>query len=276
MVSIPHAWLLALARAVELTGLGASRLEVCRLDVPVPDLPADLDGFCIAQVSDLHAGEGAWGPHHCQEAVDAMRAADPDVVINTGDFLQWEPAIERVGRVASGPVLPYKERAQTNRNIAILGNHDYHPGQETAQKLRLELESVGIRVLENDGVCIPRGRAAVSFIGLTADAPGWDQGIERLLAATHPRIALVHTPDSAEYLPRDAADLVLAGHTHGGQCTLPGLESWVAWKFARTRYVAGMYSINDMPVYVNRGLGTTGLPLRFRARPELTLLRLVR
>lgn len=276
MVSIPQSWLLALARAVEHTGLGASRLEVCRLDVPVPDLPADLDGFCIAQISDLHVGEGAWGPHHSQDAVDAMLVADPDVVINTGDFLQWEPAIERVGRVASGLVLPYTEQVHTNRNIAILGNHDYYPGQETAQKLRLELASAGVRVLENDGVCIPRGRAAVSFIGLTADAPGWDQGIERLLAAPHPRIALIHTPDAAEYLPRRAADLVLAGHTHGGQWTLPGLESWVAWKFARTRYVAGMYSINEMPVYVNRGLGTTGLPLRFRARPELTLLRLVR
>ncbi len=276
MVSIPHSWLLALARAVELSGLGASRLEVCRIDVPVPDLPADLDGFCIAQVSDLHVGEGAWGPRHSQEAVDSMRAADPDVVINTGDFMQWEPDIETVGREVSGFVLPYTKQFQTNRNIAILGNHDYYPGQETAQKLRLELESVGVRVLENDDVCIPRGRAAVSFIGLTADAPGWDQGIERLLAATHPRVALVHKPDSAEYLPRGAADLVLAGHTHGGQFTLPGLESWVAWKFARTRYVAGMYTINEMPVYTNRGLGTTGLPLRFRARPELTLLRLVR
>ncbi len=276
MVSIPHSWLLALARAVELSGLGASRLEVCRIDVPVPDLPADLDGFCIAQVSDLHVGEGAWGPRHTQEAVDSMRAVDPDVVINTGDFMQWEPDIETVGREVSGFVLPYTKQFQTNRNIAILGNHDYYPGQETAQKLRLELESVGVRVLENDDVCIPRGRAAVSFIGLTADAPGWDQGIERLLAATHPRVALVHKPDSAEYLPRGAADLVLAGHTHGGQFTLPGLESWVAWKFARTRYVAGMYTINEMPVYTNRGLGTTGLPLRFRARPELTLLRLVR
>jgi len=273
VVSIPHSWLLALARAVDLTGLGASRLEVCRLDVPVADLPADLDGFCIAQVSDLHVGEGAWGPHHSQEAVDAMLAADPDVVINTGDFMQWEPPIERVGRLVATFVLPLAEWVQTNRNIAILGNHDYHSGQEAAQRLRLELESVGVRVLENDGVCIPRGRAAVSFIGLTRDAPGWEQGIERLLAATHPRVALVHAPDSAEYLPRGAADLVLAGHTHGGQLTLPGLESWVAWKFARTRYVAGMYSINEMPVYTNRGLGTTGLPLRFRARPELTLLR---
>ena len=276
MVSIPHSWLLALARGVDLTGLGASHLEVCRLDVPVADLPAELDGFCIAQISDLHVGEGAWGPPHRQEVVDALYAADPDVVINTGDFLQWEPDIERVGCLASRLVLPCMERVHTDRNIAILGNHDYYPGQETAQKLRLELESIGLRVLENDGVCIPRGGAAVSFIGLTADAPGWDQGIERLLAATHPRIALVHAPDSAEYLPRGAADLVLAGHTHGGQFTLPGLESWVAWKFARTRYVAGMYSINEMPVYVNRGLGMTGLPLRFRARPELTLLRLVR
>ncbi len=276
MVSIPHSWLLTLARAVELTGLGASRLEVCRLDVRIAGLPADLDGFCIAQISDLHVGEGAWGPCHSQEVVDALRAADPDIIINTGDFLQWEPAIERVGRAASDLVLPRTERVQTNRNIAILGNHDYHPGQETAQELRLELESVGVRVLENDGICIPRGRAAVSFIGLTADASGWDQGIERLLATPRPRIALIHAPDSAEQLPRGAADLVLAGHTHGGQWTLPGLESWVAWKFARTRYVAGMYSINEMPVYVNRGLGTTGLPLRFRARPELTLLRLVR
>ena len=276
MVNVPHEWLLWLARAVELSGLGASRLQVCWVDVPIPNLPADLDGFCIAQVSDLHVGEGAWGPRHTGEALEAMRAADPDVAVNTGDFLQWEPAIARVGHEAAGLVLPPIERVQGNRNIAILGNHDYYAGEETAEKLRVELESMGVLVLVNDGVCIPRGRAAVSFVGLTADAPGWDQGVERLLGATRPRVALVHAPDSAENLPHGGADLVLAGHTHGGQFTLPGLESWVAWRFARTRYLAGMYRINDMPVYVNRGLGTTGLPLRFRARPELTLLRLVR
>jgi predicted MPP superfamily phosphohydrolase len=106
--------------------------------------------------------------------------------------------------------------------------------------------------------------------------PGFDRAVEDVLASSRPRIALVHEPEVAERLPWGAADLVLCGHTHGGQITLPGLEPFIVRRFAKTKYVEGIYQIQGMPVYVNRGLGTTGLPIRFRARPEVALITLVR
>jgi len=87
---------------------------------------------------------------------------------------------------------------------------------------------------------------------------------------------LVHVPDLVEKIPRGAADLVLAGHTHGGQFTLPFLEQHIVRYGCGSNYVDGLNTINDMPVYINRGLGYTGFPVRFRARPEVALVRLVR
>jgi predicted MPP superfamily phosphohydrolase len=128
----------------------------------------------------------------------------------------------------------------------------------------------------NQTVCVQKRGAGISFAGLTLGAPGFDQVVEDLLASSRPRIVLVHEPEVAERLPRCAADLVLAGHTHGGQITLPGLEPYIVRKFANTKYVEGIYEVHGMPVYVNRGLGTTGLPIRFRARPEVAFITLVR
>jgi len=138
------------------------------------------------------------------------------------------------------------------------------------------LRSLGVSVLINAAVEVERGGERMSIVGLTHHTDDLQAGVEQLLRTSRPRLAIIHEPDLVERLPSGSADLVLAGHTHGGQITLPGLTRIIAQKFAGTRYSEGFYHVNGMLMYVNRGLGTTGLPLRFRAMSEVTLMRLVR
>jgi predicted MPP superfamily phosphohydrolase len=244
-------------------------LSVSSFEVRVRDLPTSLNGFCIAQISDLHIGEGVWGPEHAEEASRTIQDAAPDVVVNTGDFLEGTPPWTRVEEelhLFSAPV------TEAHRNLAILGNHDYVAGPEAVATLEGHLAEYGIDLLENRAICVN----GVSFIGLTDEVDGFERAIEELLDSDHPRIGLIHTPDLAERLPNGSADLLLAGHTHGGQVALPFLEGYIVRAFCGSRYVQGMYRVNGNAVYVNRGLGCVGLPLRFRAAPEVTLIRLVR
>lgn len=245
-------------------------LSITHLEVRVRDLRADLDGFTIAHISDLHVGEGVWGPEHAEEASEAIQFEAPDVVVNTGDFLEGTPPWYRVEEelhLFSAPV------TEAHRNLAILGNHDYITGPESVETLKSHLDGYGIEVLENQAVRVKDG---VSFVGITDEVDGFERGVEELLSAPHPRIGLVHEPDLAERLPVDSADLLMSGHTHGGQITTPWLEGHIVRIFCGSRYVEGMYRVNGNPLYVNRGLGCVGLPLRVRAAPELTFVRLRR
>jgi len=264
-----------LAHLVPLRRFLTSHVEVRRLDVRLPDLPPALDGFCIAQVSDLHVGVGMWLPLFIAEAAEIIRSESPHMVVNTGDYFQEEPPVEKVIAVARQFLIEPGPDTATPANLAVLGNHDYWAGDDAVAELTRCLEDLGVHVLVNRGVCVYRNGAGISFVGLTDD-DGFEEAVATLLASSRSRIALIHQPDLVESLPSGAADLVLSGHTHGGQITLPGLERFVTRRIAHSKYVGGWNRINHMPVYVNRGFGTSGLPIRFRAPPEVTFFRLVR
>lgn len=246
--------------------------------MPIPDLPPALNGFRIGQISDLHLGQGTWRPIHVQDAVDVLRAEDPDVVVNTGDYMQGDPSLEFLLPAAARFVLPNWPAHSGPRNIAILGNHDYFPGVDVAAKLADGLRTLDVTMLLNEGTCVSRDGAGISFVGLSAEEgyAEFDRGLQVLAAAARPRVALIHNPDLAELLPPGSADLVLCGHTHGGQIVMPGLRRWTVRHFCGSHFTEGLYEMNGMPVYINRGLGCSGLPFRFRAAPEVTFIRLVR
>lgn len=271
---LPDSVTYALARLVQASGVLASRLEVTRVDVPIPGLSEGLIGFRIAHVSDLHVGHGSWEPLHAGEAARIVQAEAPDVVVNTGDYLQERPPLDKVIDFARPFVLPSGGGAAP-RNLTILGNHDYREPPDVVQSLTRRLKEIGIQVLVNRAACVGAD-GGVSLVGLTWEAPGFEAAVEALRRATRPRIALVHEPDLVERIPAGSADLILAGHTHGGQITVPFMERLIVRKFSGSRYTDGWQRINDMPVYINRGLGTSGLPVRFRARPQVVLFRLVR
>jgi predicted MPP superfamily phosphohydrolase len=263
-----------LAQTLARYGMGQPRLEVKRVEVSVTNLPPALNGFCIAQASDLHVGEGAWGPSQLSVAAQAIRQAHPDVIVITGDFVCGHPPLGRVV-AAIEDLLSAGDAAKQVPGLAVFGNHDHYAGEEMVEGLAERLGELGVRVLANEAVCVERDGGGVSFVGLSAYVPGFEAGLEALCATGRPRVALVHEPDLVERLPHDAADLALSGHTHGGQILIPGLKGPVVHAFCGSRYLDGMYRVNGTPLYVNRGLGNAGLPLRVRARPEVTLIRLV-
>lgn len=249
----------------------APSLDVARVSVRIRDLPPALDGFTMAQISDLHVGDEHWGPEHLNEVAAALHDLNPDIVVNTGDFLEGEPPLPRVRDVVKRLMLPGE-----SRNFAVLGNHDYVAGEEMVADLKAALGDLGVRVLENDLTCLRRDGAGLSLAGLSTEAPGWDQALQRLVSSDRPRVVMIHIPDCAEQLPDSSADLILSGHTHGGQIAIPGLEKVTVRSMCGSNFVEGMYEVGGSPLYVNRGLGCVGLPARFRANPELTILTLVR
>lgn len=252
------------------------RLEITRLHVRVPQLPVDLDGFTIAHISDLHVGIGDWEPPWMEEVASALTAERADIVVNTGDYLQGVPPAAKALAHAERLLLPESEALQGPRNLAVLGNHDYYAGEEAVHGLRAGLEALGVRVLANEMLSISRGGSPVVVAGLDGQAPGFDETSTLLREASAPRIVLMHEAELAERLARGTADLVLAGHTHGGQIALPGLTPLIVRRFNGSKFIAGWYHVNGNRLYINRGLGCTGLPLRFRARPEVTFFRLRR
>jgi predicted MPP superfamily phosphohydrolase len=274
---IPHWARNALADLLVPRNILVSQLEVSTLEIPIAGLPAALDGFTIAHVSDLHVGSAThWIPRWAPEAADAVRRAKVDVVVNTGDFFWKDPPAAKARAYASLFIRADRGVDSHTVNFAILGNHDYYVPLETRRSLTDHLHDSGITVLTNEAVCLQRGSAGISLVGLTDEEDSFERGLAMLQTSARPRIALVHVPDLVEKIPRGAADLVLAGHTHGGQFTLPFLEQHIVRYGCGSNYVDGLNTINDMPVYINRGLGYTGFPVRFRARPEVALVRLVR
>jgi predicted MPP superfamily phosphohydrolase len=138
---------------------------------------------------------------------------------------------------------------------------------------------MGVSVCVNEAVCIHRAGVGVSFVGISGDGPeaiDFYRGVAALQAASRPRVALIHEPDLAWLLPPGSADVILSGHTHGGQIALPLLQPLIVRHFTGSHFIEGRYTVNGMPLYVNRGLGFTGLPIRFRSAPELTFVRLAR
>jgi predicted MPP superfamily phosphohydrolase len=243
-------------------------------DVSVPELPSELAGIRIAQVSDLHVGPGPWVPRCWREAAEAVRRSGCDIVVNTGDFLQWTPPPQKARAVFEqflGAPHPEEDDPTT---IAILGNHDYYAGEEVVDSLTIELRQEGVRVLSNEVLTLAHFGAPLTFAGLAIDVPGFEEALIALSGAPRPRVVLMHQPDEAAWLPCGIADLVLTGHTHGGQITLPFLEPFIVKHFCGSNYVAGWYRVNENPIYVNRGLGCTGLAVRVRARPEVSVFRL--
>jgi predicted MPP superfamily phosphohydrolase len=254
----------------------APELQVTRIDVRIADLPVQLDGLRITHLSDLHVGPPGWNALRLAEAADAVRQFDPDIVVNTGDFIQGEPPIDRVIAAVEPFLIAPHDGVDGPVNLAILGNHDYYAGEETRCALERALSDLDMRVLINDLACVRHDGAGLSIAGLSDREDRLDAMVEQLAGTERPRLVLLHEPDMAQRLPPGSADLVLAGHTHGGQITLPLLTGAIVRRFCGSRYIESFYRINDNPVYINRGLGCTGLPFRFRAAPEVTLLRLTR
>jgi predicted MPP superfamily phosphohydrolase len=244
--------------------------KLVQIDVPIAGLHPDLEGFRIAQISDLHVGRTI-GERYVRRVVELTQALKPDLIALTGDMV--DGPVERL----APDVAPLRELAHSGRAYFILGNHDCYSG---AGAWIAHFRSMGIRVLLNAHEMVSKGAGRVLVGGVLDPAvamrnPG--QGPRPDLAAegAEPgafKLLLAHNPRIAPAGARAGFDLQLSGHTHAGQ-----FFPWtLAVRLVHAPHVAGLSREDRMWVYVSAGTGTWGPPVRLGTSPELTLLRLVR
>ncbi len=250
-------------------------LEVNRLEVPVAGLPPAFDGLRIVQLSDFHCSRQVT-PKYLEEAVGLAQGEQGDLIVLTGDFVH--KGYEYVGQIAS-----ILGRLACPLGVyGVLGNHDYSVRNALGFRRYRHLHRAvadalagnGIRVLHNEMALLRRGDAGVQLIGvndLWSRVCDLDQAFGGLSPAL-PHIVLAHNPRTIERLDGRRCDLMLSGHTHGGQIHLPGVGRPTLGRKAR-RFAAGMYRYQNTYLYVNKGVGF-GFPLRFGVRPEVAVLTL--
>jgi predicted MPP superfamily phosphohydrolase len=236
-------------------------LDVNRLTLSLPNLPPAFEGYTIVQVSDPHID--SWMPcAHLRHIVGVVLGTDADLVVVTGDFMTDTPFTSRPRATL------VEEFSRLRGGIAILGNHDYG-----SPDIARAIEESGLVLLRNAHHAITRGGDTLYIAGTESWLLGRDDLNAALggIPASAPVILLAHEPDFAdEVAATGRVEAQLSGHTHGGQVTLPFVGSLAL----REKYRRGYYRVGDMHLYVNVGVGTTGLRLRLFCRPEITLYTL--
>lgn len=259
--------------ASALTAVGAHQalrgLEVVEVKVALRDLPPELEGFRITQISDLHVG-----PTIRRAFVEAVvaraNALGSDLIAITGDLVDGHVAQRRED------VAPLAGLQAPEGVFYVTGNHEYYWGADAWIE---EARRLGMVALLNEHRVIRRGGAALAIAGVTdlragQFAPEQASDPARALAGAPEgavKVLLAHQPRSAFAAVKAGADLQLSGHTHGGQFAPWSLVVWLAQPF-----VAGLHALEQMQVYVSRGTGYWGPPLRLAADPEITRLTLTR
>lgn len=240
-------------------------VDVHDVAIPVTGLPAPLEGFRIAVVSDLHYGRFV-REAFTRRIIDLVHAQRPDLVLLPGDMVN-----HMAGHASPCARLLAALRAPCGV-LASLGNHDHYAGRRT---IRGAFEEAGIPVLVNAHRVVARGGARFTLAAID----DWRVGEPDFAAALRgadpadPVVLMSHNPDAAEHLPQGArVDLMVSGHTHGGQVTLFGRP--IVTRIQHRRYARGLVRGPRCLVYTSRGVGMVGAALRVSCRPEVPILRL--
>jgi predicted MPP superfamily phosphohydrolase len=243
--------------------------EVTETAVPVKGLPERFEGFRIVQVSDVHHGRLV-PIEEVRRVVGLANEARADMVALTGDYTT---ALRRYVEPCAEALAELKAPEGV---WAVLGNHDHNTGGALTKQA---LVRRGINVLTNENTVLRRGADALQLAG--ADDWGWGQAdFKRALEGVdlaRPCVLLSHEPIAFDMEETRGVSLILSGHTHGGQVCLPVVGSPVKYIWGKyLHYLRGLHEREGARLYVSRGTGMIGLPLRLGARPEVAVLRLQR
>jgi predicted MPP superfamily phosphohydrolase len=239
---------------------------VVRVDVPIAGLPAELHGFSIAQISDVHVGPTI-KRGYLQSIVDVVNRLEADMVAVTGDLVDGTVA-ELAPHVA-----PLSGLKSVHGTYFVTGNHEYYSG---AHAWIDELKRLGVRVLMNEHVVLRHGLVLAGVADWSAahfDASHRSDPHAALAGAPQDapvRLLLAHQPRTAVQAHRAGFDLQLSGHTHGGQ-----FWPWNFFVRFQQPFTAGLHKLESLWVYTSRGTGYWGPPKRFGAPSEITYLRLL-
>ena len=252
------------------------RLVVKEVSLNVPNWSRELNGFKIVAVSDIHGGSHAVTEERIRTITEQINAQNPDIVVLLGDFVSQvdedksirardlKMPIETIAKNLSG--------LKANYGVFVaIGNHDWGFDQK---KCRTEFEKVGFTVLENETKSFEVHNKTVTILGIE---DFWKRGkvdvkdVLDKLPTLENIIGITHNPDSFDQTPESLA-ILLAGHTHGGQVNFPFIGAPIVP--AKKEYTAGHVEKNGKNLFVTSGIGTSGLPFRFRVPPEIVVITL--
>jgi len=242
------------------------RIRITKETVRIRNLPNELDGLRIAHLTDLHRGRWV-SEAQIGRAGRIVRDLSPDLVVLTGDFVTGKAShiwncLEALGRLPS-----------RLGSYAVLGNHDWWTDGEVITDA---LERAGIHVLSNAAVRIGEESSSIWLMGIE-DLWSQHHSLPKAVYAADgpgPRILLSHNPDILPNASVFGLDLVLSGHTHGGQVCLPGIGPLLLPIKGDRRMARGLFRQGKTQIYVSAGVGVVVPPVRFNCPPEVAVLTL--
>jgi predicted MPP superfamily phosphohydrolase len=259
------------------TELEMNWIEVTNLALKLPHLDPAFQGMRLVQISDFHLGQ--WINEERLDRVFQLALEQaPDYFLLTGDYLEfrpygrqneWATYEENLNLISSS----FSQLPAFCPTIGILGNHDH---KIYAGWVEQALSEAGVTVLRNSVVTIQRGNSQLHLAGLDDVSQKMDRLdlLMKSLPQDGAAILLAHEPDFADVAAATQRfDLQISGHSHGGQIVLPIIGPPMLPEFGR-KYPSGLYNINNMLLYTNRGVGVTTVNARFNCRPEITIFTL--
>ena len=249
--------------------VGRLDFRVREIDVPLTGLPDDLDGLRLLHLSDIHLS-AFLSEAELSRVIDACNELRPQFAVVTGDLISAhgdpiDACIRQLARLKSDAGV-----------MGCMGNHERFARLE--DYTAAAAARVGIPFLRGESRALRFGTATMHLAGVDYQPifqkANYLRGAERLLAPGEFNVLLSHNPDVFPVAARQGYNLMLAGHTHGGQVSVEILDQAINPARFLTPYVYGLYRQGNAAAYVTRGIGTIGIPARIGAPPEISLLRL--
>ena len=244
------------------------RYEVSETDIFLRDLPERFEGFRITQLTDVHHSRLV-GIEEVRRIVDLANLTKPDLIALTGDYTTSyrryiEPCAAALGELNAPEGV-----------WAVLGNHDHYTDPELTTRALVRNR---IAVLNNANTTLRRGSDVLQLSGIddwSWAGTNWPRALYGL-DQNRPTVLLSHQPRVLDFAESERVGLILSGHTHGGQIDLPLLGPPARFATAELKYAQGLFRRGETQLYVSRGTGVIGLPVRLGVRPEIAVLRLRR
>lgn len=244
-----------------------NRFRLSEVQIPIPNLPKDLDGLRVVQITDIHLSPFL-SERELAAAIDMANETQAHLAVVTGDL------ITRVGDPLDACLRQLARLRAASGILGCLGNHEIYTG--TQNYVAEQGRRIGIDFLRRQARQLRFGNATINVAGIDYQRmhKPYLVGMEQLVAPGTLNILLSHNPDVFPVAAAQGYQLTVAGHTHGGQVDVEILHQHMNVARYFTPYVQGLYRRGDSSVYVSNGLGTIGVPVRLGAPAEVSVLRL--
>jgi len=248
--------------------LARNDYKIERVKIKIENLPDELKGLTIALISDIHSGI-FMTEEDMREYARAIENLQPDLILLPGDFITSDP--EEIYPFVNA----FKNLKAKYGVFATLGNHEFFARQP--QMITKLLEENGMRVLRNENEKIEVNGEKIFIVGIDDLRYGAD--LDRALKNVEKnklKILLSHKPYAFQKFAYNQIELTVSGHTHGGQIVFAKIDdTYIAPASLVSKFVAGHYKLGNSHLYVTRGVGVVGLPIRFNCPPEITHITLL-